>query len=299
MHCLVVGSSGMLGKALKKGVERRGWKLTSVGRREAQYEVDLMNPKELFKLINVVNPDIVVNCSALTDLDLCEKEPECARAVNALTPKYLAQMAEKWGAYFIQVSTDHFYNGDGRKKHQVNEPVVLMNQYASSKLEGENFSLDYSRAIVVRTNIVGFRCTRPKYTFLEWVIKELIAGREITAFSDFFTSGMPVNKLSEILLKLAGKERPTGRWNISGSEVFSKEEFIRAIAEKLQFIDAKIIAGSLENFKGTLRANSLGLDCAPIEKLLDLNLPNLDETVSALAQEYRGSNEIQKFLQDS
>lgn len=47
-------------------------------------------------------PDVIINCAALTDVELCEKEPEHAFRVNALGARNLSIVARKTGAKMVQ-----------------------------------------------------------------------------------------------------------------------------------------------------------------------------------------------------
>ena len=40
-----------------------------------------------------IRPDIIINCAAMTAVDLCESQQEMAYKINALGPKYLAKAA--------------------------------------------------------------------------------------------------------------------------------------------------------------------------------------------------------------
>ncbi len=57
----------------------------------------------------------------------------------------------------MQISTDHYFCGQGDLKHDESAPVTLLNEYARTKYAGEAFALTNPEACVIRTNVVGFR----------------------------------------------------------------------------------------------------------------------------------------------
>jgi len=299
MHCLLIGSTGMLGKRICSDARARGWKVTAAARKGEDISVDLFHPQELLKLKSLGKFDLVVNCAALTDIDECERNLPAANLVNAETPGQLANLAESLGAYFIHVSTDHFFSGDSQLRHWESDPVTIVNNYAQTKLLGERLALNYANALVVRTNIMGFRLNPQKDTFIEWVLKELLGRHDFFGFDDFYTSGMSVGALSSALCELAENSRPVGRWNIAGRDVFSKRDLIVRVGEAFGFRVDKVGHASVKNFTGVRRAESLALDSSKVENILGREMPSVEETISALLEEYRGSNEIQKFIQNS
>ena len=72
-------------------------------------EVDLSSRESMEAYFKKNKPQIIVNCSAYTQVDLAEKEQDLAHAVNAVAPGILAGLCDK----FIHFSTDYVFNGQG------------------------------------------------------------------------------------------------------------------------------------------------------------------------------------------
>lgn len=88
-------------------------------------------------------PDIIINCAALTAVDLCETEQEKAYIINALGPKYIAKAAARIGAKLVHISTDYVYDGQGNVPYTEEEASNPINVYGSTKNEGDNFVKQY------------------------------------------------------------------------------------------------------------------------------------------------------------
>jgi dTDP-4-dehydrorhamnose reductase len=83
----------------------------------------------------------------MTDVDLCERDPSGAEAVNCTGVRNLVST----GIRLLTVSTDQVFDGDGHGEFLETDPVNPVNEYARSKLGGERIALSRSGNAVVRT----------------------------------------------------------------------------------------------------------------------------------------------------
>jgi dTDP-4-dehydrorhamnose reductase len=127
----------------------------------------------------VIAPTLVVNTSAMHNVELCEQKPERAFAVNAIGARNLATIASDLGAVLVHISTDYVFDG-GKGQPYVEEDAPLpLNIYGNSKLAGEYFARTISdKHFVLRTSaIYGKQPCRAKggLNFVELMLK---LGRE-------------------------------------------------------------------------------------------------------------------------
>ena len=141
----------------------------------------------------------------MTDLAACEADPAAAYAVNARAVAILAESCRTHGCRLVQVSTDHYFTGDGAGLHDERSPVRFLNDYARSKFAGEAFALSLPNALVLRTNITGFRGWPDKPTFAEWSFTTITQGMPITLFDDSDTSTMDAHGFARALLTFSWK----------------------------------------------------------------------------------------------
>ena len=205
--------------------------------------------------------------------------------MNARAVAVMANLCMRHGSYFIQISTDHYFRGDGDGKHAESAQVSLVNEYAMSKYAGESFALTCPNALIIRTNIIGFR-RRGAQTFVEWAIQSLENGSRMTLFEDFFTSSLHVGGFAAALFDLI-PAKTSGILNLASKEVSNKKQFIEMLADALGFFASNVVTGSVESLTDARRANSLGLDVSKAEALLGYDLPTARQVVGALANEYR------------
>ena len=281
---LLLGSKGMLGQSLEKRFSTGDYTLFCQARQGADYNFDLLDTKALINCFEEVKPDIVINAAANVDLGSCENNPGDAYLINGKLCGTLAELCREQGSYLVHVSTDHFYCGDGDKKHKENDQVRLLNEYARSKYAGECFAGTYENALILRTNIVGFRGTG-KPTFLEWAVNEIEQGNPMTLFSDYYTSSMHTEDFAKVLHDVIPLH-PVGTYNLASRDVTSKRDFILALSKTLFGKYPSYQEGSVKNLQGVPRADSPGLDTEKIERLVGYKMPNLQETMISIKKEY-------------
>lgn len=282
MKILLLGSNGMLGKAIQKAAsEFSAWELVTVARSNADWCIDLTNDEEVKRCINTTKPEVVVNAAAVVNINLCEGNMENAYRVNARLCSIVAQLCEKSSAYFIQISTDHYYVGDGNAKHSEGASIQLVNEYARTKYLGECLALNNCGSVVLRTNIVGYRGVKFRPTFLEWIENSIKSEEKIFLYDDYYTSSIHVCQFARILNDII-RIRPAGIYNIAASQVTSKKEFVLKVANEVYGKEPNYAVASVARQTDAQRANSLGLSTAKAEALLGYKMPDLDKVVESI-----------------
>ena len=264
----------------------RGLSVAGLARHGAGHEIDATDPSALCGRLDAVRPDLVINAAAQTSLDACERDPGAAYVVNAGIVATLAEYCRTRRVGLVQISTDHYFTGDGGRLHDEACPVRLLNQYARSKYAGEAFAATCPGSLVVRTNLVGFRGWPGRPTFVEWALAALEAGDDMTLFDDFHTSSLDVESFSHALLDLVGRGA-SGLFNLAAREAASKSAFVLALARSLGLSADRCRIGSIKALAGAPRAESLGLDVARAEAALGRVLPDTAAVIAALARSYK------------
>lgn len=288
---LILGASGMLGQALMRACRQRGIDAIGVARRAhplVDMTFDSLDDAALTQAIVQTRPGVVINAAALVNLTACEADPGAAYRINARLPAQLANLSHEHGFHLVQISTDHFYAGDGAALHDETAPVHLLNEYARTKYAGEAFALTAPGAWVLRTNLVGFRggqAQPAQPTFVEWALDGLTRRQPMTLFADYFTSSIAVQLFSDLLLD-ALPQRPSGLLNLASREAISKQTFIESLAQAAGLDASACSIGSVAALPGARRADSLGLDVRRAETLLGRAMPTLSDTIAVLMAEY-------------
>lgn len=145
---LITGCGGQLGRALNR--EYEGEQVQIVNTDVPQ--LDITDLDAVLCLVRTEQPDIIMNCGAMTAVDLCESEYEKAFCINAVGPRNLAIASRETGAKLFQISTDYVFSGDADTPYVETDRPDPQNVYGSTKLAGEQFVKDFAdRYFIIRT----------------------------------------------------------------------------------------------------------------------------------------------------
>lgn len=146
---VITGAGGQVGRFLGAELTARGRDLLAC----TSVQWDITDPAAGDDI--VAPGDVVINCAALTAVDVAEAEPARAHAVNATGAGNVARACAARGARLVHISTDYVFGGDfdgAPRPYDVDDPVGPRSVYGRSKLAGERAVHDaLPDATVVRT----------------------------------------------------------------------------------------------------------------------------------------------------
>jgi dTDP-4-dehydrorhamnose reductase len=87
--------------------------------------------------VETARPDVVIHSAALTNVDLCEEDPDRAESVNVVGTHNLAEAAERAKAHLVYVSTDYVFDGRGTRPYRESDETNPVSVYGRTKLGGE------------------------------------------------------------------------------------------------------------------------------------------------------------------
>lgn len=154
MKVFVTGAAGQLGHDVLNELAARGHEGIGSDIKEAYSGVcdgtaaekmpyiplDITDADAVRRVLENVQPDVVVHCAAWTAVDLAEEEEkqETVRAVNAEGTRNIAVLCRELGAKMVYISTDYVFNGEGQEPWQPDcKDYSPLNVYGRTKLEGE------------------------------------------------------------------------------------------------------------------------------------------------------------------
>lgn len=277
---LITGASGLLGlnTALEAAKEHdvvgqvnshplRTGAFTTV-------QADLLAPGALERLLDQTQPEWVIHCAALANVDACESDPLQARQLNSEIPRKLAELVARGGACLLHVSTDAVFDGQrgGYTEEDAPNPLGV---YAQTKLDGEREALLANpQAIVARVNLFGWSLSG-KRSLAEFFFNKLSAGEPCMGFTDVFFCPMLANDLGGVFLKMLDAGL-SGLYHTVGSECIDKYAFGLRIARQFG-LDENLIAPKSVQQAGLKAARSpnLTLRTAKLAQALGETLPGL------------------------
>jgi S-adenosylmethionine synthetase len=92
-----------------------GWKSIGTGLSRTTspdvVKLDVLNQGDIVRVLDEVNPQVVVHCAANRFPDSCTKDPEAARRLNVDASRTLAEATTSRGIFLIYISTDYVFAG--------------------------------------------------------------------------------------------------------------------------------------------------------------------------------------------
>jgi len=199
IQAVVIGGRGMLGVDLIGALKADGtFARAVVGDLP---EVDIRDDASLRKFFKGMNPAVIFNCAAYTDVDGCESKPDLAFAVNGAAAGNLAALAASLGARLIHVSTDYVFDGKKRSPYVEDDPPAPLSVYGASKLEGERLVAERGdRWVIARSAWLYGRAGR---NFVDLMIGLARERKELKGVTDQVGSPTWTRDLAAALVALA------------------------------------------------------------------------------------------------
>ena len=216
---LILGSNGLLGSYLSNNLklDKKFYKIIPahlIGLR-------LINLKKKKNLLDKVKPDLIINCSAYTNVDLCEKNKILAMKLNCKLIKDLAIYLEKRGGKLIHFSTDYVF--DGRNKFY--EPRNIrkpLNYYGITKKCGEDILINSKcNYIIIR---ISWLLSNHKLSFLNKIKNKIKNKKDFRVISNSFscpTTVILIRKFLEINIRKIFKKNINGLFHLRNNRIMS------------------------------------------------------------------------------
>ena len=144
MKVLIVGGKGQLGRGLAA--------TAPAGTEIVSHDIDTLDITDaaaIARVMDEVEPELLLNAAAYTAVDKAESDEETALAVNGTAVGLLADAARGARAKFIHVSTDFVFDGTSGVPYLPDAPTNPLGAYGRTKLAGEQAAGE--DALIVRT----------------------------------------------------------------------------------------------------------------------------------------------------
>lgn len=288
---LITGMYSRLGTRIREQARGR-CSVAGVARESRDPQTSALDIADGGKLREVVareKPDCVIHAAALTDVDLCEKEPALAMDVNARGSRYAAEACREAGAKLVHVSTDYVFDGEAGPYAEDAVPRPI-NHYGKSKLEGEKAVLSACPdALIVRTCVPYDWNPAAKPNFLTWLIQKLESKSEIKIVTDQWNTPTFMPHLAQTILELAEKNA-SGIFNVCGREFLSRYDFVEKACGVFGFDLGLVKKSTSALFKQiAARPPKGGLTPGKTESFLGRKLISLEEGLQQSRDLYRKS----------
>lgn len=289
---LATGASGLLGSSVVREAASEHEVAATYFTRPVTFEgtdcfqVDLTDEHQ-YEPIREFNPDIIIHCAALTDVDLCERKPGMAKKHNVELTEKLLTLADTLDARFVHISTDAVFDGE-QGRYSETDQTNPINVYGRTKLAAERAVQQAAvDSVIVRTSIYGWNVTDSQ-SLAEWMLQTLRTSSELSAFEDAYFSPIYSRDLSSRLLEL-GFSDVTGILHVAGSQRCSKLKFAELLADVFD-LDTKLITPiSIEEIDfDAPRGRDLSLAVTRAQEHLAAPLPSVADGLKNMRKDGNG-----------
>jgi dTDP-4-dehydrorhamnose reductase len=234
---LVIGSTGLIGSKLAAMATKYGfeayntWHITESLLPNSR-RLDVGDREATLRLVKDIQPRVIVNTAALTNVDYCETHTVEAETVNVGGARSLAEAARITSSRLIQVSTDTVFDGSSGHYVESDRPKPL-NHYSRTKLDAEKIVSELPNYAIARPSVVyGWHQAvknepsgpTKAMNFAMFVLDKLNNSQTLRAVRDQYSSPTFANNLAEAVLRLANCNE-NGVFHTSGRSCLSRYEF--------------------------------------------------------------------------
>lgn len=299
---LVLGASGLTGYKIAKQAEKifdvygtyniRPMTLANC----ETFKLNLSDIKQVNEKLSQLRPEVIINTTALHNVDFCEENQSMAREVNTGAVKNLLKYAEKYNSRLIHISTDYVFDGHAKKAYSELETPNPISFYGKSKLEGEQVLQD-TKHVVIRPSVVygwtplelaGTMSSSGKpMNFAMWLLANLHKKESLKIVTDQFASATLADSLAEASLKIATTDK-SGLYHVSGLSCESRYEFAVKLAEKFGYDSDLISKTDSSSFvQKAKRPQYSCLDCQKAIKEFNLKLLTTEEAFDIMKNQIK------------
>jgi dTDP-4-dehydrorhamnose reductase len=254
-------------------------------------KINIADKDGLKKLFREIKPDVVLNTTALHNVDYCESHEDEAFNINAKMVGVIAEMCNNLGSRLIHISTDFVFDGQKGNYSELDSPNP-QSIYAKSKLQGELEAKKSASYSILRPSVIygwtplethGSTSSSGKpMNFALWALSKLNKGEDLQIVNDQFTSPTLADVLAAVALRLASSQK-NELYHITGSSCMSRYEFTRKIATTMGYSPYCVTPiGSSSLVQVAKRPMNSCLNCEKLQNDTNYKLLNIDESLAIM-----------------
>lgn len=295
---LVTGSNGLLGqKIIYSLIERKDIDLLAsskglnrlITKSGYKYiDLDITQNEEVKKVFENENPDAVINCAAMTNVDYCEENQDSCWEINVNAVENLAKSCEVSKSHLLQLSTDFVFDGKSGPYNEKDKPNPL-HFYAKSKLKSEEIvKKTMTNWTIARTIIIyGITDNMSRSNIVLWAKKEIENGNAINVVNDQLRSPTLAEDLAKGCISIIDKSA-FGLYHLSGPNTYSILDLVYQVADFYNLDKSLILPVTSASLnQPATRPLSTGFDITKAREDLDFNPVDFLEGIKIMDQQIK------------
>ena len=232
MKVAIIGSNGQLGSDLVREFTTGSNEVVPLTHSDINVE-EFDSSRNL--LLNI-KPEVILNTAAFHVVPKCEDDPQKAFQINSLGALNLSKISDELNAINLYYSTDYVFDGEKKTPYFESDKPNPLNVYATTKLNGEYYTLNYSKhGIVLRVSgIYGeVPCRAKGGNFITTMIKASKEKPEVKVVNDEILTPTPTKEIAKKTKEIVQK-RLSGLFHLTCEGQCSWYEFAEVIFSRLK-----------------------------------------------------------------
>lgn len=248
------------------------------------YKINFSNTKNIIKIVNKVNPDIILHTAAITDVDLCEEKPSLSKKINFNLTKKISDICKKKKIKLIFISSDQVFSK--KKNNLESSRTSPINVYSLHKSMSENYiAKNLHEYLIIRTNFFGIS-PKVKKSFINFITFNLLNKNKINLITDIIHNPISIHHLITYIIRLH-KLDVNGIFHISSDEKISKYDLGIKIAKIFGLNISLINKCKISNIKfKAQRPNYMYLNNKKLKKILKIRIPSIQAQIKDIKKNY-------------
>lgn len=196
MRVAITGAAGLFGQALVAAFVRRHTVIPLT-----RPDAEMTDAGQVRTALERAQVEVVVHAANIPDMDLCEREPDKAHAVNVGGTRNVVEAARALGAGVVFISTDAVFDGEKDTPYTESDPPSPLTVYGRTKIEAEQAVAALAEHWIFRVPVLF---GPGKTNFIERGLRKMAAGGEFVAASDQTSSTAYTVDAAETIAEVVG-----------------------------------------------------------------------------------------------
>ena len=276
---LVTGGGGQLGRSIADLVDEARFAHLDV-QILARAALDLGNPTQVQTALAEIDPEVIINAAAYTNVDRAEDELRHASNTNEGGAGLLAG----FGLRLIHLSTDFVFDGAKDGWYVEDDATAPLGHYGRTKARGEAaIRAQIDNHLILRTS---WLYSAHGHNFVKTMLRLATDNTNMRVVADQVGCPTSAHDLADALLRLVDTDC-RGTFHLAGTEEATWHEFAVGIVEAAG-IDVKIEAIATTEYptRAPRPANSR-LDSTAIADTIGIRLPGWRTSLPAVIEQIR------------
>jgi len=232
MKAFIIGASGLVGSHCLHLFKTAGWQVLGT---HMNYPTDdtiyfdalSLNLSEYFDRLEF-QPEIIVHCAALTNVDYCELNPEESYKKTVEPTEKIAKYCIEKQIKLVYISTDYVFDGVNGP-YVEGAPINPLNIYGAHKLKSEQLVSKVDDYIITRiTNVYGEEARSKNFVSRLLLNLENNEEKSLSLPYDQYATPIYAGDIARMIFELV-KDNKKGIYHLSSTDYFNRYQLAAKI----------------------------------------------------------------------